>query len=335
LIRGRFFEGPTGESLIQHYGVQVRCLVVIPLFILGEMTLHKSAMRYIPQFIGNGLVEAATRPRFEAAVHAVRRWRDSSLPWVLVVGTALTWTLVNRAEVRSEAMSWALDEEGALGFGGLWFAYVVRLVFLGLLLGWLWRIALLTMLFVRLGWLGLSLVPTHPDGAGGLGFLEKLPLAFAPVTFGLSAMLASRWAHDLVYHGQTLDALKVPAAMFVITWSLLLLAPLVALTPVLHATKRAALPSYAAMAAEQGRQVRRKWIDGTTKAEAPLLEPAGIGPIADTATMFNAVRSMRIVLIGKASLVGIALPIALPMLVVTALQIPLPNLLLDLIKALI
>jgi hypothetical protein len=334
LVRGRFLDAATGESLLQHYGVHVRCLVAIPMFILGEITLHNAAARAFPQFVDSGIVDDATRARFEAVVRTVRRWRNSTLPWLFIVGAAITWTLVDRMAVQGDEMSWALDANGTLGFGGAWFAYVVRPIFVGLLLGWLWRIVQLALLIGRLGRLKLSLVPSHPDRAGGLGFLEKLPGAFAPVSFGLSAMLASRWAHLIVHHGQALSALKIPAAVFVVVWSLLLLVPLVALMPLLHATKRAALPFYAAIVAEQGRLVRRRWIDGTTKVDSPLLEPAGIGPICDAAAMYGQVRSMRILPIGKTSLAAILLPIVVPMLVVVTLRVPIKDLLLGLVKAL-
>jgi hypothetical protein len=247
LVRGRFLNAVVGEPLLQHYGVHVRCLVTIPMFILGEATLHKAGLRYFPQFITSGIVDEVARPRFEAAVRTLHRWRDSSIPWFVVIGIALAWPLIDRTPNHVDEMSWALDEKGTLGFGGVWFAYVVRPVFLGLLLGWIWRIALLAMVLLRLSRLGLSLVPSHPDRAGGLGFLEKLPSAFDPVSFGLASMLASRWAHQIVHHGLTLNALKVPAAVFVVVWSLLLLVPLAALMPLLHAAKRAALPSYAAV----------------------------------------------------------------------------------------
>jgi hypothetical protein len=253
---------------------------------------------------------------------------------MFVIAAALTWTLVDRMAVHGDEMSWALDENGSLGFGGLWFAYVVRPIFVALVLGWLWRIALVAMLLVRFARLDLSLVPAHPDRAGGLGFLEKLPAAFAPVSFGLSATFASHWAHQIIYHGQSLNAFKIPAAAFVAVWSLLLLIPLVVLMPLLHAAKRAALPSYSAMVAEQCRLVRRRWIDGTTKIDSPLLEPAGVGPIADAATMYGQVRSMRILLIGKTSLVAILLPLVVPILLVAAVRVPIGKMLLGLVKAL-
>jgi hypothetical protein len=219
----------------------------------GYAAQSGAALRYFPQFITSGLVDDATCPQLDAALRTVWRWRDSSVPWLFVFGAVLAWTIVDRGGIQTDALSWALDQQGAIAFGGFWFLYVVRPMVIGLLLGWLWRIVLIVVLFVRISRLQLLLVPSHPDGVGGLGFLERLPEAFAPVTFALSAMLASRWAHEILHHGRTLDALKLPVAMFVVVWSLLLLAPLVILMPRLRAAKRAALPFYAAMVAEQGR----------------------------------------------------------------------------------
>jgi hypothetical protein len=104
---------------------------------------------------------------------------------------------------------------------------------------------------------------------------------------------------------------------------------------VMRRTRRAALGEYAALVAEQGRLVRRRWIDGAANVQSPLLEPAGVGVIGDAAAMFNAVVSMRSVPIGKTALAGILLPIALPMLAVATLQVPIRDLLLGLVKTLI
>jgi hypothetical protein len=335
LMHGRFVDAPVGEPLLRHYGVHVRCLFAIPMLIVGESTIYKSALYYLPQFISSGLIDRLTRPRFEAELRAVSRWRDWSIPWLFLFGVAVGWAIVDRSAIQTDAMSWALDENGSLGFGGAWFLYVVRPIFVGLLLAWLWRIVLLVMLCVRIGRLPLLLVPSHPDRAGGLGFLERVPAAFAPVGLALSAVLASRWAHEIVYHAGTLNAFKLPATMFVVVWSLVLLAPLMAFLPPLLRAKWAALPLYASLVGEQGRLVRRRWIDSTMQMDAPMLDPAGVGPIADAATMFSAVQSMRAVPVGKASLLVIALPICGPMLALVALQIPIRSVLFGLAKALV
>jgi hypothetical protein len=331
----RLWNDGTGEQLLQHYGVHVRCLVVIPLLVLAEGALHQASRRIVSQLIGGGLIGAATRDRFDALLRDMRRVRDTSIPWVFVLGAAIAWSLTDNPSLREDAMAWAVGPDGALGFGGWWSAYVVRPIFLALLLGWLWRIVLVACWFWRLGKLDLSLVPTHPDRTGGLAFVEKLPGAFAMVAFALSAMIASRWAHEIVHHAAALDSFKVPAAAFLGLWSLCMLLPLLALAPALMAARGRAIPAYAALVGEQGRLVHRRWILRELVADTPILDAPEIGPVADAATMYEAVKRMRVVPIGKGTIVTILVPIALPLLVVAALRIPLKTLLLTLAKALI
>jgi hypothetical protein len=332
---GRLWNDATGEQLLQHYGVHVRCLIVIPLLVLAEAALHKASLRTVAQVMGGGLVAPAARDRFDALLRDMRRLRDTSLPWVFVLGAAIAWSFANHPVAHEDALAWAFGPDGTLGFGGWWVAYVVRPIFIALLLGWLWRILLVAYWFWRLGRLDLSLVPTHPDRTGGLAFVEKLPGAFAMVTFALSAMIASRWAHEIVYHEATLQSFKLPAAAFVVLWALLLMLPLLALAPTLMAARARAVPAYAALVGEQGRLVHRRWIMRERIDGAPILDAPEIGPVADAAAMYDAVKRMRVVPIGKATIVKILVPMALPLIVVAALRIPLKDLLLTVVKALV
>ena len=334
-VAGRFVSADSGEPLLHHFGVHVRCLLAIPLFILAEVSLHNAAQRILGQFRSSGVVSPELRDRFEATITGVRRLRDASLPWVFVFGAAIAWSVVDQPAVRDDTMSWAIGADGSLGFGGLWFSYVVRPIFLALLLSWLWRILLVAWWFWKVGRLGLALVPTHPDRTGGIAFVEKLPGAFAMVTFAMSAVIASRWAHEIQYHDATLQSFKLPAAAFVILWTLLALLPLLALAPALIAARARAIPAYSALVGAQGRLVHRRWIQRETVADAPLLEAPEIGPVADANAMYDAVKKMRGVPIGKGAVMKVLLPIAFLFIGVAALQIPLKDLLLKLAKALV
>ena len=275
------------------------------------------------------------RDRFDATIASLRRLRDASLPWVFVIGAAIAWTVVDQPVAHDDGMSWAVAADGNLGFGGMWFAYVVRPLFLALLLGWLWRILLVAWWFWKVGKLGLAVVPTHADRTGGLAFVEKVPGAFAMVTFALSAVIASRWAHEVAYHDATLESFKLSAAGFVILWTVFALLPLLALAPALIAARARAIPAYAALVAEQGRLVHRRWILREAVADAPLLDAPEIGPVADANAMYDAVKKMRAVPIGKGAIMKILVPLALPLIIVASLRIPLKELLLHLAKALV
>jgi hypothetical protein len=274
------------------------------------------------------------RERFDAGcAGVVRLWR-ASLPWVLGIGVAIAWSLVDRAHEYEDAMSWALDGRGELGFGGWWFGYVVRPIFLVLLLGWLWRILLISWWFWRVGQLELSLVPTHPDRTGGIAFVQKLPSAFALVTLALSAQLASRWAHEIVHHAASLATFTQPVILFAVLWTLLLLLPLFGLAPALNSVRRRSVADYSQLVGKQGRLVHRRWVEGAHVEHEPILDAPEIGPVADAAAMYESVKTMRRVPIGKSSLVVIFVPLAIPLVLVAALQIPLKEMLLKLVKAL-
>jgi hypothetical protein len=86
---------------------------------------------------------------------------------------------------------------------------------------------------------------------------------------------------------------------------------------------------------EQGGLVHRKWIEGEHVGEAPVLDAPEIGPVADAAALYEAVAKMRKVPIGKSAIVTIAVPLAIPILIVAAMQIPVKDLLLKLVKVLV
>ena len=332
---GRLFDAGTGEPLLQHYGVHVRCLLAIPLLVLGEASMHATVQRLTAQFVSSGIVGPGLREAFGSAIDRVRRLRDASLPWVLLIGVAIAWSIADHPAVHEDALSWALDADGRMGFGGAWFAFVVRPLFLALLLGWLWRILLVACLLWRIGRLDLSLVPTHPDRTGGMAFVEKLPGAFSLVSFALSAVIASGWAHEVVHHGAALRSFMHPAAAFAILWTMFALLPLMALAPALFAARARAIPGYSALIARQGRLVHRRWILREPVDDERILDAPEIGPVADAASLYEAVRRMRVVPVGKAAILKVLVPIAVPLLVVAAVQVPLKDLMMKLVKTLI
>jgi hypothetical protein len=212
---------------------------------------------------------------------------------------------------------------------------VVRPVFFALVLAWVWRIALLGVLLARLARLELSLVPTHPDRTGGLGFLENLPAAFSLVALALSSVAAARWAHEVVYHAVTVRSLAPPMGALLGVLLALFLGPLLVFAPPLAAAKRRALLDYGVLVGEHGRRVRRRWIEGARVPEDGLLDAPEIGPVADTVALYDAVQAMRPLPLGRRALLSILVPAALPLLVVLALRVPLKTLLLGLLKTLV
>jgi hypothetical protein len=333
-LESRLLDRAAGEPLLAHYGVHVRCLVAIPLLILAEGMALRVLRTIVSQFLENGLIIESQRSRFAQIIKDITYLRDKAFPWIIIFALTLLWLIGAPESLHQHELSWATLDTG-VGFGGWWFLYVVRPIFTILLLGWLWRIGLIFLLFRRISTLDLALVPNHPDGMGGLGFLQRLPKAFMLVTLAMSAVLASRWIHDSLYHQIALDTLKLPLLSFVLLWGLTVLAPLFVFSAKMISTRKKAIRTYSALLAEHGRLVHQKWILGQKVGEREILDAPELGPSADIQAIYAAVKSMRSVPIGKSCIMPVLVPIALPMIIVAATQIPLMKILTTLFKALI
>jgi hypothetical protein len=333
-MESRLLDRVSGEPLLAHYGIHVRCLVAIPLLILAEGMALRITRNIVSQFIANGLIVDRQRTQFDTIIQDAIKLRDKSFPWVIIFALTLIWLVGAPQDLHSHELSWATLDDG-MGFGGWWFLYVIRPVFTILLLGWFWRIGLLLIMFHKISKLDLALVPSHPDEMGGLGFLTKLPKAFVLVTLAMSAVLASRWVHDSLFHATALESFKLPLISFVVLWSIIVLMPLFVFSGKMFSVRKKALKDYSALLARHGRLVHNKWILGQEVGHQDILDAAELGPSADIQTIYIAVKKMKIVPLNKSCLMPILAPIALPMIVVAATQIPLLSILESLLKALV
>lgn len=328
--------GQTVEPLLEHFGVHARLLLGIPLLILAEVAAQRVMLRLMPQFVNAGIVQPADLLHFRAILASTARLRDAVLPWIVIGAIAFAWTITESVMHRAHDLSWAFEPGPAsLGFGGWWYLYVGRPVFVALLVGWLWRLILLGTALWRIARLDLAIVPTHPDRAGGLGFVERFAGGFSLVAFVPAAVIAAGWAHDATYHDLDVHSLHAMMVAGLVIALAVFLAPYFAFAGPLGRAKKQALLDYGALVARHGAAVRDKWILGHARVDPPLLSAPEIGPVADTVALYEAVSRMRPVPLGRTALLAIALPVAIPFIAVLAIQIPLRELLQELAKGLL
>ena len=330
VLQGRALPGDIPEPMLQHFGIHVRFLVAVPLFILGEATLHKQMVRLIPYFATSGLVRPQQLDQMREIIRGMIRLRDKSTPWLTIAVIVAAQALFERPSMITHELVWA--DAAAIGifdssFAGWWFHFVSRPLFSVLLAGWLWRLVLLIILLKRLAGLDLALVPTHPDKAGGLGFLEKLPAAFSLFAFAVSAVVASRLAHEVVYHAAHVVDLKGVLVVLIVFLTALCLSPLLVFAGPLFAAKRQALLDYGTLVGDHGRLVRRRWIEAKALEDDKVLNAPELGPVADTQTLYQAVANMRAAPIGKSAVLAIVIPALLPVLGLLSIEVPIRDVL--------
>ncbi|VVD72428.1 hypothetical protein PAQ31011_00679 [Pandoraea aquatica] len=337
VLTGRAVQGAGDDTLAAHFGIHARCLIAIPLMVVAEGVAQNLMPPLLKYFVESGCVTEQTLPSFQRELSRVARLRDRALPWVVIFGVTIAWSTTRALLGDAEDVVWMNhgDDIADITFGGWWFVLVVRPLFTVLLLAWLWRACLLFILLFRIGRLPLALVPSHPDRAAGLSFVERMAFIFSPVAFAISAVVAASFAHEVVYHGASAMQMKTLLIASAALISVVFLLPLLPLAIPLGRLKRSAIFEYGSLVAHHDRLVHERWILHQDIGKPEILDAPELGPVADIHAVYDAVKNMRSVPLSKLSILAIVVPVAVPMLYVAALQLPLTAILGKIAKALI
>ena len=190
-----------------------------------------------------------------------------------------------------------------------------------LLLRWYFRLFIWTRFLWQVSRIELSLVPTHPDRVGGLGFLANTVYAFTPLAVAHGALLAVFIANRIFYLGATLPEFKIEIAVLVIFLMCVVLGLLLVFAPQLAQAKRTGNREYGTLAERYVREFDAKWLRGGVPADEPLVGSADIQSLADLANSFEVVRTMRTAPVTKEAILQLAaatlapvVPLALTMM---------------------
>jgi hypothetical protein len=158
----------------------------------------------------------------------------------------------------------------------------------------------------------LSLVPTHPDRVGGLGFLSGTVGAFAPLLVAHGTLLAALIANRIFFRGATLPEFKIEIVVVVVFLLLFVLGPLLMFMPHLARARRIGLRQYGTLAQRYVREFDEKWIRGGLPPGEPLVGSADIQSLADLGNSFEIVRSMRTVPFTRDTVLQLAIITVVP-----------------------
>jgi hypothetical protein len=185
----------------------------------------------------------------------------------------------------------------------------------------------------RINRLDLQLTPTHPDLAAGLGGFGEAHMALAPLSVGISAMLAASFAEETLYAGADVSRFVLPLTGTVCTTVLLIVAPLLTFAPRLIRVRQEGLLEYGTLAARYVRAFDDKWIRHKTQPREPLLGSADLQSLADLTNSFEVIRSMRIVPIALFQVLVLVAATALPALPLALFILPFNELVLKVLGA--
>jgi hypothetical protein len=297
LAQAHFFGGAK-LSFFRDIETHVRFLVSLPVLILAEMLVHERIWPVLKRLVEQHVVIPGELPKFYTAINSAVRMRNSVIVEIVLlvfVYTVGIWTW--RHNNALEVASWYASPQGGLmhfSMAGYWFEFVSVPFFQFILLRWYIRILIWFCLLLRVSRLNLHLLPAHPDRVGGLGFLGRSTIAFAPLLFAQGALLSGQIASRIFYNGQSLLAFKLTILGFVIFLVVAVLAPLFSFTPQLARTRREGFAEYGALASSYVADFDQKWLRRGVNDEQ-LLGTGDIQSLADLGNSFAVVREMRTV----------------------------------------
>jgi len=329
LVALAFIEGVSHRLFsLSVIGAHVRLLVAIPLFFLCETWLSPRLTIFASTIVRSGVVPEHRLPALESEITHTARWAASWLPEVLCLLVAVLVSPIGLQVGLSGATATYAPGRGAAGatLTGLWYWAVCLTLFRFLILRWIWRLGLWSYFLWRVAKLELHLVPTHPDGRGGLGYLEVVHTQFTPMVLAISAVQAASFAEEISSGTMTFGAIYPALALVLVADAVLFLAPLLIFTPKLRACRLKGLSDYMEFAGSYVTGFDKKWLGSRTANEEHLLGTPDLQSLADLANSVNIVRDMRLVPVTLRTLTGFAIAALLPVLPLLLLKYPIAEL---------
>ena len=306
----------------------VRLLLVVPLFFLCESWLDPRVTTFAGTLVRSGVVPSKALPALDREIARTIRRKDSWFVEAMCLLAAVLMS-VSASYLHLSGTTGVFDpSRGVAGttMTGLWYFGVCLTLVRFLMFRWLWRLGLWSYFLWRLARLDLQLVPTHPDGAAGLGYLEVVHMHFTPLVLALSAIQSASLAEELSTGAVTFEAIYPVVALLIIVVAALFVGPLFIFTPRLWACKVKGLSEYMEFAERYVRGFDTKWLGTGAAPEEPLLGTADLQSLADLNNSLSVVRTMRWVPATPQLLVTLAAPVLVALLPLLLLKYPITEL---------
>lgn len=288
-LLGGFAVGGAKIPFLYDIGAQVRFLVAVPVLVLAEVPIGRGLREAAGRFLSTHLVREKDLGRFnQIFVEALRR-RDSRLAEILCVILVYTAsTVVILAAPYESGSTWIRPGTyKGLSLAGYWYALAALPIFQFLALRWIYRLGIWAWALRKISHLDLALTPTHPDRAGGLGFLGRALPPFGIILFALSSVSSAIIATRILFEGEKLQEYQWSYLALFAILVVIVTAPMLVFAPKLLTLKEQGLHQYGELATTYNQAFHSKWVESVDVTEDRLL---GTGDIQSQAALENSFR---------------------------------------------
>jgi len=309
-------------------GIHIRLLIVIPLFFVSESWLDPRLTAFVSMLARSGIVPDHALPTLRSEVGLTKKGMNSRVvEAICLLGAVLLSLGSKHLHLYGLTATFDLQRDTIEAtMAGLWYWIVCLTVFRFLILRWLWRLMVWCYFLWRVSNLELDLIPIHPDGVGGLGYLEVVHMHFVPLILAISATQAGSLAEEIIAGRATFFAVYPVLALTLVVDAVLFLGPLFIFTPKLWACRVQGLVDYMVFAGKFVSDFRWKWLGAGASAPPLPLGSPDVQSLADLSNSVNLVQDMRLAPVSLRLLTAVLIAAILPILPLLLFQYPLAEL---------
>ena len=297
VVERKFLPGATPLSFCLDLYTHVRFLFALPLYVAFETVVDGRLRTAAAELIRREIVP--DHARYARALRTTQRLAASG--WAELVVLAAAFAVAISTTAANESASWINGGRDGWTLAGHWMVFVAMPILHFLIFRWYWRFMVWGAFLWRVARMDLRLIATHPDGSGGIGFLGTAQTSFVFVSATQAAAFSAYVGNRILFYGETLKAHEIDLGVALAALLILILGPLLLLTPRLAACKRKAKYAYGRFASEYVGGFDTKWIRDPSRTEDPL-GSSDIQSLADLANSFRVTADMNIVLVTRKTL---------------------------------
>lgn len=314
-----------GTNFFFDFAAYGQLLLGLPMFLIAERVIDFQTREAARRFLTTGVVEPGDAVRLLRINWRLKELRHRAWPDLLclLLGYALTaaWMI---PEMYNDRYTWhALVDRGdhqLLTAPGIW-----ELVFVGPLTTYWWlrwsvKVGLWTWYLYQVSNLRLSLVPSHPDSTGGIGFLSDTQTKFGWVILAYGASyVAPTILYKVKFEQASMSVLANwgYAASFAVGAPLFFTLPLFMFTKQLFHAKSRALEVLQERSMERAKAFEDKWLKACSSGRYDVMSGSELSGLHALNQVYDHVHKMRVVpfdLRSFGELVGSALGPLIPLL---------------------
>lgn len=304
------------KSFLTDIIVYGRLVLAVPILIVAQQLVDARISATVKHFGESGLIATEDMPQFRRVLESISKLRDSIFPVIVLIllSYAIALLFPERGEL-AKLFPWRIVKDGygdATTLAG-WYYYLFSFpLYVFLVLLWFWKLIIWSAFLRRTSKLRLKLVSTHPDYAGGLGFLSISQAGFWPFVFSGGIVAATSIAQHIVFGSDQLRGYLAAIIAYLVIAPLIFFLPLLTFFGRLLRTKIDGLLRYGKLSNEYVQGFQTKWAEGQPR-NSSLLGTSDIQSLADLNNSVEIVRKMRIFPTGINLIFSMFVAAALPL----------------------